>query len=238
MMKNIYTILNSKLIVTMILLFLFSCSESTKSTQKYENIVKQGDDIIPMNIGNQWAYSVEEYESNELINEYELNVEIIDSTLIEYENDSISVFVFKENKKGDENSILYYLLNKTENGIYWWGHSVHGNIIGGENDSYYYKKQMYLECPPEIGDTWIHDHGDYQDNFVCLAVNDSVYIDEELFTCIKIRMGNSITWYVDSYYAKGVGLIKKTCTIVIDGSSEITRQRLLKRNTLKSIENN
>ena len=221
------------IVPSLLLLFLFNCTTSTKYS-KEDKIMRIGDEYIPMNIGNKWVYSVKRYENNELLEDYKLQVEIIDYASIEYDNDSVNVFIFKESKDKQGDSPLYYLLNITNDGIYWWGHSVHGNNIGGNNDSYYYSKKVYIKYPPIIGDSWIHDYGDYSDRFEYIDTKDSVYVNDELFLCAKIRMGNPISWYIDYYYSKGVGLLKEIHVNIVNEKLDTTLEKILDENYLNN----
>lgn len=207
-----------------VLLLLVSCLFNSNESA----IQIKGDDIIPMAVGNKWIYLYTITDMDSIRHNDTMTVEIIESRNIEYEGEQLNVFVFKETCDCYSFESMYYLLSVSNDTIFWVGHSVHGTFSDGY-DPYYYNKNIHIIFPLQIGEKWGFDHGDYHDNYECISLTDSVFVDDRSLQCVNIRMGNSITWYYDHLYYPGVGLIKEYS---FESYSSYRRERILIENIL------
>jgi hypothetical protein len=177
-----------------LLTFLISCSRINDPISNHGDIQIKGNDLLPIKTGNFWEYIVEKYENGILVSSSTMSTKIISDTVIEYEQEHIPVFKLVETKFDVAKrpiSVMYYLLKIEQDAIYWYGHSI------STDDNYYYKKQIHLKSSIQVGDIWTHDHGDYEDKYECISVNDVVELNGQNYICSVVRMGNAKTWYTD-----------------------------------------
>ncbi len=207
-----------KYIFLIIFIILNSC-ESVEPENEYRS-----DQIFPLAVGNYWEYKYEVVQNDSLIHSSISKIEVIGKTNVNIGGKDISVYKVKETTEAywvSATLVMYYLYNYETDGLYRYGHAV------DYDKDYYIKKTIAVKYPIQKGDQWIEDHGDYNDVFTCLSTSDTVKIDNNKFICIRIRMGNGITWYKDFYYSKGIGLIQTIAETPEKGKT-IKTQKLIK----------
>jgi hypothetical protein len=191
-------------IIIIIAIFVSSCNNESNITEiENPNVIVNGEGIMPLSVGNIWNYKEYEYQDESLLAERDIKLEVMDKIHVDYNNQNIEVFKLKETRifNGNNPSELYFLLNEENDTIYWYGHSLYND------DEYYFNKTIYVKYLIEVGENWIMDHGDYYDEFSCESINDTVAINNLNYECIRIRMGNEIS-YEDTYFSFGLGIIQ------------------------------
>lgn len=170
------------------------------------------DQIYPLAVGNEWEYKYEVFQNDSLILSSISKIEVMEKTRIQFDQVEILVYKVKETKEAywtNATLVSYYLYNYEDSMLFRYG-------FARTNDSdYFYRKDPYLKYPLLKGDQWYEDHGDYRNVFVCMSVNDSVFINDKKYSCIRIRTGGG-SWYQDKYYARGYGLIQEIAEVQTD----------------------
>lgn len=194
------------IIIVFPLITFISCSTVEPEVEYLSN------QIYPLVIGNEWEYKYEVYRNDSLFHSSVSKIEVIEKTKIQFDQKEILVYKVKETKEAywtNETLITYSLYNYEDKMLFRYG------FARTYDSNYYYRKDPYLKYPLVEGDQWYEDHGDYRNVFVCMSVNDSVFINDKKYKCIRIRTGGR-SWYQDKYYAQGYGLIQEIAELKID----------------------
>ena len=219
-MKNI--------ILIAILLFVFSCNGNDNITEiDSSEIIVDGNEIMPLAVGNLWEYREYEYQDTKLLAERKVKIEVLDKIFVDVEGKKIEVYKLRESRIFEENNIneIYFILRNENDTIYWYGHSLKND------DEYYINKTVYVKYPIEVGESWIQDHGDYKNYYSCESIDDIVKLKGNNYKCVRIRIGPG-QWYNDKYFSVGIGLVYEESTSGWEVNCNL-RKQVLVNNILK-----